>query len=162
MRQELDHLNPSIIRVVLNKFDQESINRAVADYTTFPVKVFVNCKSSKRSTKSQEIDQKEREQRQQAMLKETIITMDTQVNNIINDDIDVQNFEVSTKAEVHYNGKENIEGYAALVNMFLRTMLMTSSNPCLINVNNVDKKMRKHQKCEDGQVFYNATLAFKN
>ena len=134
----------------------------MADYTTFPVKVFVNCKSSKRSTKAQEVDQKEKEQRQQAMLKETIITMDTQVNNIINDDLDVQNFEISTKAEVHYNGKENIEGYAALVNMFLRTMLMTSSNPCLINVNNVDKKRRRNGPCEDGQVFYHSTVQFKN
>ena len=38
-----------ILQAVLNKFDQDSLNKAVGDYVTLPVKIFVNCKSSKKS-----------------------------------------------------------------------------------------------------------------
>lgn len=38
-----------IIQVVLNSFDQDSLNKAVGEYITLPVKIFVNCKSSKRT-----------------------------------------------------------------------------------------------------------------
>ena len=38
---------------------------------------------------------------------------------------------------------------------------MTSKAPCLINVDNVDDSFR-HKKMEDGQVFYQATLQFKD
>jgi len=72
-------------------------------------------------------------------------------------DDDINSFEVSTRAEVHFTGKENIEGYASLVNMFLRSMLMTSKNPSLINVDNVDSASN-----EENQVFYQATLEFKD
>jgi len=66
------------------------------------------------------------------------MTTDDQVREIIAAEDDLEWFETSTRAEVHFNGKENIEGYAALVNTFLRSMLMTSKTPCLINVDNVD------------------------
>jgi len=45
--------------------------------------------------------------------------------------------------------------------MFLKSMLMTSKSPCLINVDNIDKKF-KDLKMEDGQIFYYATLEFKD
>jgi hypothetical protein len=48
----------------------------------------------------------------------------------------------TTRAEVHFTGKENIEGYASLVLIFLKTMLMSSKNPCLINVDNIDKSSK--------------------
>lgn len=47
LRKTLPDKNPIIMKVVLNKFDQDSINYAVAKYTTFPIKIFVNCKSSR-------------------------------------------------------------------------------------------------------------------
>ena len=49
-------------------------------------------------------------------------------------------YEISTGAEIHYTGKENIEGYASLVNIFMRTMMMTSKTPSLINIDNVDTR----------------------
>jgi len=57
LRKLLPDQNPVIIRCVLNKFDQESINKAVGDYITFPVKIFVNCKSSKKTNMKKEHDQ---------------------------------------------------------------------------------------------------------
>jgi len=73
---------------------------------------------------------------------------------------DISNFEVSTSAEVHFTGKENIEGFVSLVNLFLRTMLSTSTKPCLINVNNIDGTF-KDLRMEDGQVFYHSSMDFK-
>jgi hypothetical protein len=61
---------------------------------------------------------------------------------------------------VHFTGKENIDGYVSLVNMFLRTMLTTSKQPCLINVNNIDGTF-KDLKMEDGQIFYHSSMQFK-
>ena len=85
------------------------------------------------------------------------MTTDQQVKDILLADDELTNFEVSTRAEVHYTGKENIEGYASLINIFLRSMLMTSKSPCLINVDNVDGTF-KDSKLEDGQIFYHATV----
>ena len=77
------------------------------------------------------------------------MTTDVQVKEILLKDDEITNFEISTRAEVHYTGKENIEGYASLVNMFLRSMLITSKAPCLINVDNMDGSF-KDAKMEDG------------
>jgi len=45
----LPERNPIIIRIVLSKFDKDSINWAVCKYSTYPVKIFVNCKTSKKA-----------------------------------------------------------------------------------------------------------------
>ena len=52
----------------------------------------------------------------------------------------MENFEAATRAEVHYTGKEAIEGFAALVNAFLKTMMISSKTPSLVNVINDNKK----------------------
>lgn len=94
-------------------------------------------------------------------MKDSLFVNESQIREIIENDDEISNFEISTRAEVHYTGKENIEGYASLVNMFLRSMLMTSKSPCLINVDNYDGHF-KNLKMEDGQIFYHATLDFKD
>ena len=138
--------NTTFIKIVLNKFDQDSINYAVSKYSTFPVKIFVNCKSSKKvMTKKVESDPKKLEERKQAILKGSLAMNpnDPEINEILANEDDITNFEVSTSAEIHYTGKENIAGFASLVNIFLRSMLMTSKSPCLINVDNIDQNFRK-------------------
>jgi len=79
----LPEQNPVIIRSVLNRFDQDSINKAVGEYSTFPVKIFVNCKSSKRTTVKPEEDKTEYEARKKAILKESMMTTDAQVREIL-------------------------------------------------------------------------------
>jgi len=61
----------------------------------------------------------------------------------------IRNFVVSTRAEVQYTGRENIEGFATLVNIFLCSMLTKSKTPCLINIDNVEAN-RQDLKNEDG------------
>jgi hypothetical protein len=86
---------------------------------------------------------------------------DPKIQEILASQDEITNFEVSTSAEIHYNGKENISGFTSLLNIFLRSMLMTSKSPCVINVDNVEggcgsylALMTKRAKMEDGQVFY--------
>ena len=67
----------------------------------------------------------------------------------------MENFEAATRAEVHYTGKEAIEGFAALVNAFLKSMIFTSKTPSLVNVINGNQKSKKNSL--DGELFYEAT-----
>ena len=83
------------------------------------------------------------------------------IKEILSSQDEITNFEISTSAEIHYTGKENISGFASLVNIFLRSMLVTSKSPCIINIDNVDGSF-KSNRMEDGQVFYQATLKFKD
>jgi len=80
---------------------------------------------------------------------------DAEVNKIIEQDDEIENFEAATRAEVHYTGKEAIEGFAALVNSFLKSMIFTTKNPSLVNVIN-DNRL-KNKKLQDGELFYEAT-----
>ena len=97
-------------------------------------------------------------------MKQSLLTNDSsykaKVNSILNED-DIENLVVATRSEIHYAGKENIEGFAALVSMFIRSMLITSNESCLVNVDNVEDNLQK-LKMEDGQLFYYATLEFKD
>mmetsp|Transcript_34712 Transcript_34712/g.53270 ORF Transcript_34712/g.53270 Transcript_34712/m.53270 type:complete len:157 (+) Transcript_34712:94-564(+) len=47
LEKMLPQRNGVIEKIVMNKFDQASITKAIGNYASFPVKVFVNCKSSK-------------------------------------------------------------------------------------------------------------------
>jgi hypothetical protein len=85
-------------------------------------------------------DPLELEERRKAILKDNqfVNPNDPKIQEILASQDEITNFEVSTSAEIHFNGKENISGFAALLNTFLRSMLMTSKSPCVINVDNVE------------------------
>lgn len=105
------------------------------------------------------MDPKEFSERREFILRTNTTSLLTNENilQIIEAEDQITNFEASTKAEVHFTGKENIEGYVSLVNMFLRTMLTTFKHPCLINVSNVDGTFNC-LKMEDGQIFYHSCI----
>ena len=48
------------------------------------------------------------------MLKESLINESFLKDFLVSDEI-ITSFEISSTAEVHYNGKENIEGFASLL-----------------------------------------------
>lgn len=162
LRMNRTEYKPIIHKIVLNRFDQETIDKATGEYSTLPVKIFVNCKSSKKTATKKRQSPEEIEKMKKAILKESMVSNMQQVKQIIEEDDEISNFEISTRAEVHYTGKENIEGFASLVNVFLRSLLMTSKHPCLINVDNIDSNQVSQLKMEDGQIFYHATLEFKD
>ena len=77
------------------------------------------------------------------------------------DEDQITNFVVAIRSEVHFTGKENIEGFASLVNLFMKSMYISTTNPCIINVDNIEDNI-KNIKLEDGQLFYYATIEFKD
>mmetsp|Transcript_9279 Transcript_9279/g.15610 ORF Transcript_9279/g.15610 Transcript_9279/m.15610 type:complete len:165 (+) Transcript_9279:498-992(+) len=140
LRKMLPERNPIIVRIVLDKFDQETIYDVVGKHRTLPVKIFVNCKSSKKvEPKKQPVDQQTFEEMKASISNDAKLMSDAEILDVLKKEDELANFELITSVEVHYNGKENIEGYASLVNLFLRSMMMTSKNPCLINVDNFDR-----------------------
>ena len=73
----------------------------------------------------------------------------------------ITNFVIAIRSEVHFTGKENIEGFASLVNLFMRSMYVSCSNPAIINIDNIEDNIDK-LKLDDGQLFYYSTIEFKD
>lgn len=48
-----------------------------------------------------------------------------------------------SKEEVYFTGKENIEGYACLINVFIRQLSVNFDNVAVINVDNWDPNIDK-------------------
>lgn len=69
LHQMLPESKSIIIQAVLNSFDQDSLNKAVGDYVTLPVKIFVNCKSSKRTQTKKKQDPREIQERREFILR---------------------------------------------------------------------------------------------
>mmetsp|Transcript_34712 Transcript_34712/g.53271 ORF Transcript_34712/g.53271 Transcript_34712/m.53271 type:complete len:118 (+) Transcript_34712:580-933(+) len=104
------------------------------------------------------------EERKEQLISEPVFQSlsDSQLKDVIHTQDEISNFEISTRAEIHFTGSENIEGFASLVNHFLRAMVMSSSDPCLINVDNIDEGRKVQGQIDEGQVFYKSTLEFKD
>lgn len=152
-----------IIKIVLNKYDQDSVSRAVSEYVTYPVKIFVNCRSTKKAglDDSSNSDFDKRIDEIQKLNTSNSAVSKGKIKEIIKQEEQINGFHLVTRAEIHFTGKENMEGFVALVNMFIRTMLLTTYNPCIINVDNEDHAM-KSAEMREGLLFYRATLDFKN
>ena len=56
------------------------------------------------------------------------------------------------REEVYYTGKENIEGFAILVNLFLKNLLQSSPHPGVINVDN--EEPIDINQIKQGQLFF--------
>jgi hypothetical protein len=72
-----------------------------------------------------------------------VITNDTVYNKktkeiLLKDEEAIKNFEIAIRSEVHFTGKENIEGFASLVNLFMRSMIVSCSHPAIINIDNIE------------------------
>lgn len=62
---------------------------------------------------------------------------------------------------MHFTGKENMEGFASLVNLFMRSMYISCTNPSIINIDNIEDNI-SNLKLDDGQLFYYSTIEFKD
>lgn len=98
------YIAPQIHKVVLNKFDQESLSEALQQVKDLPVKLFINCKNSKRKAQTSLRDHgKYTGRRDEAR-----------------EDMDASADEIISREEVYFTSKENIEGFACLVNVFIK------------------------------------------
>jgi hypothetical protein len=72
--------------------------------------------------------------------------------------------EICTREEIQFGGKENIEGYACLVNVFIRQLSVPFDHVALINVDNHDEEFESThtQEFRQGQIYFQSTLKFQN
>lgn len=61
---------------------------------------------------------------------------------------------------MQFTGKENIEGYACLVNAFLKSLLNSSPNPAIINIDNAEDM--EETEMRSGQLFFLSSLKFQD
>lgn len=64
-----------------------------------------------------------------------------------------------SREEVYFTAKENIEGFAALVNVFIRQLSVTNDNVALINIDNHDPRKNSVKR---GELFFQSTIQFKD
>ena len=102
------------------------------------------------------------ENRRKTLMNQSLITNDNAYNKqakeiLQSDEEALNNFVIATRSEVHYTGKENIEGFASLVNMFMRSMYISTTKPCIINVDNIEDDI-ENINLDEGQLFYYSTI----
>lgn len=133
------HNPPKVTKICIDKFDQDSVWKAVAGnpqvkqhQSLYPVKIFVNCKNSKRKPAAADVDK-------------------FQLNDSMLSDLEGFSEEqrlslrqlwtpAITKEEVFFTSKENIEGFVCLVAHFWNQMSSPEvESPAIINVSNSDK-----------------------
>ena len=134
---------PLIHKVVLNKFDQDVLNERLHGVKDLPVKIFINCKNSKRKATPQV---KFPGRHSEAPADEEF-------------DIRAASEEIATREEVYFTAKENIEGFASLVNVFIRQLSVSFDNVGLINIDNYDSTKAK---LRSGELFFQSTVQFKD
>lgn len=70
-----------------------------------------------------------------------VLTMSTMTNDprlkamLEEENGDLNNFEIFNKGMISYSGKENIDGFVTVLNLFLRIMILKNNYPTVINVN---------------------------
>jgi hypothetical protein len=130
---------PIIHKVVLNKFDQESLSARLSAVKDLPVKIVVNCKNSKRKN----IKQAKKPKAGEEPMGEDDYDQYAAAESLL------------SKEEVYFTGKENIEGYACLINVFIRQLSVSFDNVAVINIDNYDHKIDTQQGgVKQGQLFF--------
>lgn len=138
---------PVIHKIVLTKFDQETLADKFKDVLDLPVKLIVNCKNSKKKNVKKQQQPREENKGQR------------------DDDYDQYAAAESllSKEEIYFTGKENMEGYACLVNIFIRQLSVPFDHVGIINVDNWDPSVdRKNGGVKHGNLFFQSTVSFQD
>jgi hypothetical protein len=64
-----------------------------------------------------------------------------------------------SREEVYFTGKENIEGFACLVNVFIRQLSANFDHVAVVNVDNEEASSRQMKQ---GQLFFKSAVQFKD
>jgi len=152
-----------ITKIVIEKFDQDSMWKALhnaqvqAHIDISPVKIFVNCKNSKRKAISAEV---EKFKLSESMLGESLMLDESVMREDQRETLKQLWQPTITKEEIFFTSKENIEGFVCLLSHFLPQMASSLiDHPCLINVDNQCETSREG---EQGQLFFNSLVEFKD
>jgi len=94
------------------------------DVRDLPVKIFINCKNTKKKANSN-------------------FVWPVQLQNSSEYDPVAANFDLVTREEVFFTGRENIDGFVCLVNVFTKQLACNTDHVALINVDNYDINMQR-------------------
>eukprot|EP00347_Sterkiella_histriomuscorum_P019780 403340320 len=140
---------PEIVKIVLNKFDQESLSKQLHSTRDLPIKLFINCKNSRKKSSQ--------ESRANQLLPDI---EDGNESDDVEEGISSKRDEIISREEVYFTGKENIEGLACLLNIFLTPLLQSSHHPAVLNIDN-DQDLDENN-IKKGQLFFQATINFQD
>lgn len=103
------------------------------------MKIIVNCKNSKRKN----IKQAKKPKSMEEPMGEDDYDQYAAAESLL------------SKEEVYFTGKENIEGYACLINVFIKQLSVTFDDVAVINVDNCDHKIDSQKgEVKQGQLFF--------
>ena len=161
---------PLITKIVLDKFqfDMDTFNKQVLTklkaHKNSPIKIFINCKNSRRKLTSEQIHTQKHLEQLQASLGDSLLLDQSVLND--DDRYTLQQLwePAITREEIFFAGKENIEGMCVLLSHFLPQMISKEvENPCLINIDNHDFEAEEDmESVQPGALFYDSVIKFKD
>ena len=161
---------PLITTIVLDKFDMDTFNKTVVQkmkaHKDSPVKLFINCKNSRRKA----ISDREHAKQHMATLQDSLIGESLMLDESVLDDEERYTLRqlwepAITREEIFFTGKENIEGFVSLLSYFLPSMVSKEvDNPALINIDNKDWEGEEAnmEEVQAGNLFYQSVMQFKD
>ena len=134
---------PLITTIVLDKFDLDTFNKTVVTkmkaHKNSPVKLFINCKNSRRKALSDREHAKQQMMHLQDSLGESLMLNESVLNEEERYTLKQLWEPAITREEIFFTGKENIEGFISLLAYFLPMMVTKEvDQPALINIDNQD------------------------
>ena len=127
-----------------------------------PVKLFINCKNSRRKA----VSDRQHAKQHIANLQDSLIGESLMLDESILDDEERYTLRqlwepAITREEIFFTGKENIEGFVSLLSYFLPSMVTKEvDHPALINIDNKDWEGEKGKldETQAGDLFYQSVM----
>jgi len=134
---------PIITTIVLDKFDMDTFNKTVVAkmkaHKNSPVKLFINCKNSRRKISPDMHHTKQHIVNLQDSIGESLMLDESVLNEDERFTLQQLWEPAITREEIFFTGKENIEGFVSLLGYFLPQMIASEvDHPALINIDNQD------------------------
>ena len=152
---------PVITTIVLDKFDMDTFNKTVVTkmkaHKNSPVKLFINCKNSRRKAMSNNSHVEQHVANLQENLGESLMLDESVLNEEERHTLRQLWEPTITREEIFFTGKENIEGFVSLLAFFLPQMVSKDVDyPALINIDNKDWEgdEEDNQEVKAGNLFY--------
>ena len=159
--------DPLITTIVMDKFDMDTFSKTVAQkmeaHKSSPVKLFINCKNSRRKQQPERAHTKQHTAQLQDSIGESCMLNESVLNEEERYTL-MQLWEPAiTREEIFFTGKENVEGFVSLLSYFLPEMVSKEvDHPALINIDNVDFNENEQKEVRAGSLFYQAVMQFKD
>ncbi len=66
--------------------------------------------------------------------------------------------EIFSKEEIYFTSRENIEGFACIINSFIRQLSYPDDHTAVINVDNWDEELERQRGVKHGQLYFESSI----